>query len=242
MKWFETWFDSKYYHILYKNRDYLEATRFIDKILKKIKPEKKSFFLDLACGLGRHSIYLNKKGFYVDGMDISKKSLEKAKLNENKKLKFYLKDMRELDVENKYNFVLNLFTSFGYFQNDKDNKKIFINVNRSLKKNGFFIIDFLNAEKIISKPKTYEVKKINNILFKIEKKHNNKFVYKKISITDRKNKYTFTEKVRLINKQKFISYLNDLDIALVDTFGDYNLNNYNVESERLILLFKKINN
>ena len=57
----------------------------------------------LAWGSGA---ILNKKGFYVDGMDISKKSLEKAKLNENKKLKFYLKDMRKLDVENKYNFVL----------------------------------------------------------------------------------------------------------------------------------------
>ena len=79
MNWFANWFDSKYYHVLYSNRDKNEANLFIENILKKFQPPDNAFFLDLACGSGRHSIYLNEKGYNVDGVDLSKKSLLKAK-------------------------------------------------------------------------------------------------------------------------------------------------------------------
>ena len=149
MKWFESWFNSKYYHILYKKRDYSEAALFIDNILKSFQPPKNTKFLDLGCGSGRHSVYLNQKGFYVDGMDLSKKSLDYAKKHENDQLKFYLKDMRKFKINEKYDFVLNLFTSFGYFEDDNDNKNVFKNISQSLKPKGHLIIDFLNAEKVV---------------------------------------------------------------------------------------------
>ena len=50
------WFDSDYYHVLYKNRDYSEARNFIDNIVEYIDLKKGSQILDLACGIGRHSI------------------------------------------------------------------------------------------------------------------------------------------------------------------------------------------
>jgi len=240
MKWFENWFDSKYYHILYKKRNASEAALLIDNILKTFKPKKNTKFLDLGCGSGRHAVYLNQKGFYVDGFDLSKKSLEEAKKKENNKLKFYQKDMREFTINEQYDFVLNLFTSFGYFEDDNDNKNVFKNISTSLKTNGHLIIDFFNPEKVINQLESNEVKKINNITFNINKTYDENFIYKKISITDTKNKYNFIEKVRLINKQKFINYANGLNMDLIFTFGDYNLTKYNTKSsDRLILVFKK---
>jgi len=240
MKWFESWFNSKYYHILYQKRDHSEAALFIDNILKTFQPGKNTKFLDLGCGSGRHSIYLNQKGFHVDGFDLSKKSLEEAKKKENNKLKFYQKDMRNFTVNKKYDFVLNLFTSFGYFENDSDNKNVFKNISKSLKTNGYCIIDFFNTEKVVNQIQKNEIKKINNIIFNIHKTYDENFIYKKISITDKKNKYNFTEKVRLINKQKFINYASGLNMDLEFSFGDYNLAKYNTElSDRLILIFKK---
>ena len=59
------WFNSSYYHILYKNRDYNEAEHFINNLITKLNIKKNSKILDLACGSGRHSIYLNKKGMNV---------------------------------------------------------------------------------------------------------------------------------------------------------------------------------
>ena len=61
MSWFESWFDSKYYHILYQNRDDNEAKYFIDNLLDAFHFKKGARLLDLACGKGRHSIYLNSK-------------------------------------------------------------------------------------------------------------------------------------------------------------------------------------
>ena len=61
-KWFENWFDSPYYHILYQNRNDDEAKFFIDNLCAYLKPSLNDTLLDVACGRGRHAIYLNKKG------------------------------------------------------------------------------------------------------------------------------------------------------------------------------------
>ena len=240
MEWFKEWFNSKYYHILYKKRTHSEAAYLINNLLKKIKPSKNSFFLDLGCGSGRHSIYLNEKGFRVDGFDVSKESLKRANQYQNKNLNFYLKDMRYFNTKNKYDFILNLFTSFGYFETNDENKKVFQNVKNSLKKDGCFILDYLNSKKVINELQPFETKNINNIEFEIHKRHDSHFVYKEIYVIDKKNKYNFTEKVRLINKQDFINYGNMVNMEVINTFGDYNLKKYDPElSERLLLIFKK---
>jgi len=240
MNWFANWFDSKYYHILYSSRDKLEANLFIDNILKKFQPPDNAFFLDLACGSGRHSIYLNKKGYSVDGVDLSKKSLLKAKSYQNDTLQFIAEDIRSYKKPTKYDFILNLFTSFGYFETENDDINVLRNVKISLKKNGIFILDFFNANKVILDLKSYEEKKINNITFKIKKTYDQEFVYKEISIQDQKNNYIFTEKVRLIKLERFKQYMRKLNMNLIGIFGDYQFTDFNpVSSERLILVIKK---
>ncbi len=79
MEWFETWFDSEYYHKLYKNRDDEEAEQFITNLITNLQLDLKSNILDLACGKGRHSIFLNKIGFKTMGVDLSPKSIAFAK-------------------------------------------------------------------------------------------------------------------------------------------------------------------
>ena len=240
MSWFTNWFDSKYYHILYKHRDKLEANLFIDNILQKFQPPNNAFFLDLACGSGRHSIYLNQKGYKVDGVDLSKKSLLKAKSYQNDKLQFIAEDIRRYKNPNKYDFILNLFTSFGYFDKENDDINVLKNVNISLKKDGIFILDFFNANKVILDLKKEEERKINNITFNIKKTYDQEFVYKEISVQDQKNNYIFTEKVRLIKLEKFKQYITKLNMNLIDFFGDYHFTEFNpVKSERLILIVKK---
>ena len=78
-EWFEQWFDTKYYHILYKNRDFEEARQFIDNLIGYLDPPKKSKILDLACGKGRFSLYLAEKGYDLTGVDLSQESIEYAK-------------------------------------------------------------------------------------------------------------------------------------------------------------------
>ena len=246
MEWFKSWFDSKYYHILYKNRNTQEAHFFIKNLVNLLIPDKNSLFLDLGCGSGRHSIELNKMGYKVDGIDLSTKSLEIAKPFENSRLKFIRADFRKPDFENKYDIILNLFTSFGYFDNENEHAQLFKQIFKSLKKNGHFVLDFLNTKKAvknISKTNPQQTIHIDNIEFRIMKTYDNNFIYKNIEIVDSGKKISFSEKVKIITLDKFLKYFDGLNIYLEYQFGDYKLSNFDENnSDRLILIFKKKNN
>ena len=119
---YKSWFDTPFYHILYKNRDYKEAEIFTRKLMDFIRLPLKSKILDLACGKGRHSINLNKMGYDVTGVDLSVKNIKNASKYESENLKFKIHDMRK-PFGQKFDLVVNLFTSFGYFDDFKDNLK-----------------------------------------------------------------------------------------------------------------------
>lgn len=246
MEWFKSWFDSKYYHILYKNRNTQEAHFLIKNLVNLLIPDKNSLFLDLGCGSGRHSIELNKMGYKVDGIDLSTKSLEIAKPFENSRLKFIRADFRKLDFENKYDFILNLFTSFGYFDKENEHAQVFKQIFKSLKNNGHFVIDFLNTKKAVKNISTTNPQQtihIDNIEFRIKKTYDNNFIYKNIEIVDSGKKISFSEKVKIITLDKFLKYFDGLNIHLEYQFGDYKLSNFDENnSDRLILIFKKKNN
>ncbi|MDG1841824.1 MAG: class I SAM-dependent methyltransferase [Crocinitomicaceae bacterium] len=233
--WFEEWFDSPYYHVLYKNRDQKEADKFIHNLVKRLDIKSKSKILDLACGKGRHSLILNQLGMHVNGVDLSKNSINEAKKKQNKTLDFAIHDMREVFKKNKYNYVFNLFTSFGYFENMNDNIKMLDSISKMLLEKGILIIDFLNAEKVVKNLIRYEEKKIENTTFKINRFIKSNKVYKEISIEDNV-KHKFTERVQLFSLNEFKKLLNP-NFEILHTFGDFNLNRFDVKhSNRLIII------
>ena len=146
MEWFESWFDTPYYHLLYNNRDYTEAENFITKLTEDLDLPKSSKIIDLACGKGRHSVFLNKMGYDVLGLDLSQQSIDFDKQFENESLQFKVHDMRNPIDSEPVDAVFNLFTSFGYFDSENDDKNVFQSVYNVLKTDGYFVLDYLNAE------------------------------------------------------------------------------------------------
>ena len=142
--WFTAWFNTSYYHTLYKHRNDVDAQFFMQNIISYLKLPKTAHILDLPCGKGRHSVFLNSLGYKVTGGDLSENSINAAKKYENDSLSFKVHDMRAA-FKNKYNAVFNLFTSFGYFEDDKEDILILQNIKNGLIKDGFFVFDFLNA-------------------------------------------------------------------------------------------------
>ena len=231
------WFESDYYHILYKNRDSKEAEILINNILDIIQLKKGSKVLDLACGNGRHSKYLEKLGYKVIGIDNSVNNIIKAKLNENKNLRFYNKEMTEY-FGNEFDAVFNLFTSFGY-EDEHHNIKTIKNIRDHLKINGFAVIDYLNSMFIEKNLVKKETKLINGINFHIERHTDINFIYKKISFHDNED-YVFNEKVMKLKQNDFENYFKKNNLTLIKSFGDYNLNEFDInKSERLIMIIKK---
>ena len=232
------WFNSDYYHILYKNRDKKEAEFFINNLIKKLKIKKGSKILDLACGVGRHSFYLNKKGMNVIGIDNSENNINKAKKIENTYLKFKKKEMTE-DYGQDFDFIFNLFTSFGYI-NEEHNFNTFKSINNSLVNQGILVIDYLNVFRIKEELIEKETKKIRNIIFNIKRSFKDNFIVKKIKIKDNNEIFYFEERVMELTLNDFKKYLKKFNFKILDVYGNYNLDNYNKNSERLIMIIKKI--
>ena len=145
--WFTSWFNTSYYHTLYKSRNDDDAQLFMKNLTHFLQLQTHTHILDLPCGKGRHAVFLNSLGFKVTGGDLSENSINQAKEFENNRLKFEVYDMRK-PFKNKYDAVFNLFTSFGYFVDDDEDVNILKNFKNGITKNGIVVIDFLNVEKV----------------------------------------------------------------------------------------------
>ena len=236
--WYTSWFDTPYYHILYKERNYREAQVFMDNITHYLNLPENAKVLDLACGKGRHSIYLNQLGFDVLGADLSENSIAEASKNTNETLHFKVHDMRE-PFEEKYDAIFNLFTSFGYFENDEDNLTTLKAIKDSLSEYGFAVIDFMNVAHVLETLVLEETKTVDEIEFYIKRYLKDGHIYKEIDFEDKGQKFHFTEKVKALTLPDFEQLMEEAGIYLLDIFGDYKLKKFHkTDSERLIMIFK----
>lgn len=240
-EWFEDWFDTKYYHILYEHRDDNEAQSFIKKMLCELSLPKEARILDLACGQGRHSRFLRSLDYTVVGVDLSAKSIACAKSHEDKNLSFVCGDMRKMLDIGKFNLVCNLFTSFGYFENLTDNLSVLNSIHEYLKKDGILVIDFLNAQKIKENLVPTETVIRGGITFQIERKIEIGFIVKTIAFTNDSKHFNYQEKVQLLTLSDFENLFATSGFKIINVFGDYNLGKFAPKiSDRLVLIAQKI--
>ncbi|WP_299885801.1 bifunctional 2-polyprenyl-6-hydroxyphenol methylase/3-demethylubiquinol 3-O-methyltransferase UbiG [uncultured Lacinutrix sp.] len=236
--WYASWFDTPFYHILYKDRDYAEAENFMTNLTNYLNIPEHGKILDLACGKGRHSVYLNTLGYNVTGVDLSENSITHAKQFENNNLHFKVHNMCK-PFPDQFDAVFNLFTSFGYFDNLEDNLNTIKAIKADLNDTGFGVIDFMNSEYIIDNLVAEDIKTVEGINFHQKRRVENGFIIKDISFETQGKTYNFQERVRAFTLQDFETLFEQAGVHLIDVFGDYKLSKYiKKQSERLILIFK----
>ncbi len=240
MQWFESWFNTSYYHQLYKNRNEQEAQDFLQKLVPNLTLNKSAKFLDSCCGKGRHSQVINNLGFEVIGFDLSENSIEEAKKLEKENLHFYVHDMRKLFYTNYFDFALNLFTSFGYFSSERDNINALLSANKALKENGMLVIDFMNAIQTRKKMVAQESKVIDDITFNISRRIEKNNIVKEIHFKKNNEEFSYSEKVELLELGDFKSLLEKSGFKIKEIYGNYELMPFNEESDRLIILAAKL--
>ena len=235
-EWFAEWFDTRYYHILYQNRDDEEAKRFIEALLVFLKLSPNASLLDLACGKGRHSVTLNTNGYRVLGVDLSPQSIAYAKQFENEDLSFSVHDMRIPIDGVGFDSVFNLFTSFGYFDSQAENVEVCTAIAKMLKPEGKLVIDFMNATKVIGNLVVKERKSLSGIDFNISREYTGTHIVKDIRFNDNGEDYHFTERVQTIDRMEFVKLLEPY-FNIEFTFGSFDLDEYIPEkSDRLIII------
>ncbi|MGR7814048.1 class I SAM-dependent DNA methyltransferase [Lacinutrix undariae] len=237
-QWFASWFDSPYYHILYKDRGYDEAQLFMDNLTQYLNLPEQATIMDLACGKGRHSVYLNTLGYNVTGLDLSENSINYAKQFENDSLKFNVHDM-SLPYTSQFDAVFNLFTSFGYFEKESDNLETIKAIKSNLNEFGFGVIDFMNTDFIIENLVPEETKIVDDITFHLKRYVEDGYIIKDINFEDNGQQYKFQERVRAFTLTDFEQLFEKAGVYLLDIFGDYKLNKFHKStSKRLVMIFK----
>src|SRR5258706_838476 len=241
MEWYKSWFDSPYYNIFYSYGNENEAKLFLDNIFSHLELKSGMKILDAGWGRGRHSVYLNRKGFDVRGYDLSAVNCAYNKKSECKTLHFFIHDMRKPFRENYFNVALNLFSSFGYFETEDENRLAIRSLGKSLIKGGRLVIDFMNAERAVKRLRKEEIIKVKGIVFKISKHTESNFIIKTIEVEDNACIHEHSEKVMLLGRSHFENYFNEAGLKTTSVFGNYNLEPFDpAHSERLIIIAEKI--
>ncbi len=148
--WYETIFDERYPDLFGPLEQ--DPEEEVSQIAGLLSLPPGASLMDLGCGRGRHAIPLSRRGYRVTGVDLSEKMLGLARERASREgayVDWVREDMRTFVRPGAFDACLSLFTSFGYF-GDEDNQGVLVNVARSLKENGVFLLDLRNARKGLS--------------------------------------------------------------------------------------------
>lgn len=230
--WYENWFDENYLE-LYKHRDSTDAKLQVELIEKKINITREMAILDLGCGDGRHSILFHQKGYLINGIDQSV-----VLINQGKKkyptLNLSVGDMRF--INGKYDLILSLFTSFGYFDDDDENFKVLKSISNALNPGGYLWLDYLNSFNVISNLVPFSEREISeNITVSENRRIKNNMVIKDIMFGEHK----YQERVKLYCKDKLSEMFLQNAITPLEVFGDYDGSSWEKNSKRTIIYGKK---
>ncbi len=239
--WFKAWFNHPAYLKLYAHRSLEEAEQTIATLLNFIsisEPNPKA--LDIACGSGRHAVALAENGFQVTANDLSQMLLSEARALAQKKnlaLTFTQFDMRDLPFEQEFDLIVQLFTSFGYFENDDEDDVVLSHVARALKPNGWYVLDFLNEHVVRNTLQPKSRRSFGELEILEERMIFGERVVKSISITEDGKTHRFMEAVRLYSVEDLTAMLLNAGLHVRHLLGDYDGQAFVRErSPRLILI------
>lgn len=216
------------------------------KLIDSLNLKENAKVLDVPCGQGRHSVELAKKGFQVTGVDYSSTALKAAKkwARENKVSPIFIKqDMRFLKIKERFDAVVMLGNSFGYFS-DADNKKVIIGVSRLLKDGGFFIIHQLNPIEALRQFGNENSFEIPEGYVKMEDIFFDQFSFIKGSrwvVVRDKNKEILNVKLRIYTFPEISSLFSSYKLNIVKVYGSFDMKPYQFNSPSMIIVAKKMN-
>ncbi|GAC1414794.1 MAG: class I SAM-dependent methyltransferase [Gemmatimonadaceae bacterium] len=231
--WFEEWFGEDYLHI-YQHRDEREAEHAIELVASNLAGREIHSVLDLGCGGGRHTKVLFERWWTV-GLDLSMALLKVAR-KESPDAPYVRADMRELPfADESFDLVVNLFTSFGYFEDDRDHARVLTCVRAVMRRGGTLVIDFLNADQVRRELVPYDERVENGITIEQTRaiSQDDRFVEKTIRLRERGKEYI--ERVRLLSAIDLELMLGAAGFEVEKRFGDYAGTDWSEDSPRTIL-------
>ncbi len=237
LAWYKEWFGAEYLE-LYAHRDEGEAERHVD-FVASLFDRPPHAVLDLACGAGRHTAALRRRGVRALGVDLSLVLLAQPPA-----LPRVAGDMRRLPFrDGTFDWVLNFFTSLGYFESDEENLRVLEEIARLLVADGRVLLDLMNLDSTLAQLKEYERWEEGERQVEIRRwwDGERRRINKRIRLTTPgREPRTFLESVRAYTLDEVTMELRRAGLDVTATFGSFAGEAYGRESERLILVGRRI--
>ncbi|HEX9737012.1 MAG TPA: class I SAM-dependent methyltransferase [Thermoanaerobaculia bacterium] len=236
MAWYKEWFGEEYLE-LYAHRDAGEADLHVDFVVGELGGAPRAV-LDLACGAGRHTAALRRRGLRALGVDLSL-----TLLAHSPRRPAVAGDMRCLPfADATFDWVLNFFTSFGYFERERENFQVLEEIVRLLTPEGRFLIDFLNREHVLAGLEPREVRERDGRRVEIERWYDEatRRINKRIRLDATGGApETYLESVRAYTRAEVAIGLRWAGLEVDATFGNFHGDPFQSDSERLIIVGHK---
>jgi SAM-dependent methyltransferase len=197
MPWYEHWFGSPYYQLLYGHRNEAEARAWVDAIMDRWRPPPGARLLDMGCGRGRHAQWFAGHGLSVTGIDLDAASVATAR-QAVPGVRFVVHDMRQPFASGTYDLAICLFTSLGYTDDPADDQQVFAAAFHALRPGGRFVLDFMNSAAVIRALVAEEEVRRGEVVFTLRRSLEQDTVVKRITVRDAGAAYDFEERVRAL--------------------------------------------
>jgi len=213
----------------------------IDKVSKLLAIGPKDLILDLCCGIGRHSLELARRGYQVTGVDRTRGYLDKARKQAKKEsldIEFVQGDMRFFSRPSAFDIVISMFTSFSYFEDPQEDKRVIKNVFESLKIGGSFIIQMHGKETMAKmfKEKDWNENKDDGVIVLEERKVSQNWSWMENRWIMLKGNERIENKIshRLYAGLEIAALLRDCGFNRVNVYGDLEGNPYDHTARQLV--------
>jgi len=223
-------------------RDSQKEAGFIEGLVSK-----KGIALDLCCGTGRHSIALRKRRWNIIGLDLSKNLLAIAKQrmkDADAKFPLVRADMRHFPFKNEaFDAIINMFTSFGYLPSESEDVKSLLEVHRTLKKNGRFLLDLANRDHIVRNFRERDWAEFEPFYLlerrSLDMKNSKLIGYWTLIQKGTGEIRELQHEVRMYTLARIEQLLIEAGLSIKELYGGYENQEFNLESSRMIMLAQK---
>jgi len=158
---------ANYYNLLYQGKNYQSEVNYVENLLKKHSVIPILEILDFGCGTGLHDNLFAKKGYKITGIDLSEKMIEIAKNKNNKSSEFIVGDVRNINLNKKFDAVISLFHVASYQTTNQDFEDYIKTAYDHLKKGGLFIFDFWYGPAVLTDKPANRIKRLENKNYKL---------------------------------------------------------------------------